>query len=336
MARGDIQTLRALTALLDPGAGVFAVAMAMTVMTVDGAVPSDELGLTLPHEHIFIDMSVVNRNIATRLDDLERMVVEVARFKAAGGGTLVEVTPRNVGRRPEWLPIVTQRTGVRVVMGTAWYREPWYEPEVARLTVDACAAILLDEIEQGVAGSGVRPGILGEFGTDAAWISPLEERGFRAAARAHLASGLTITTHAFGCDVGLAQLDLLADEGVAPGRVIVGHCDTWLDEAYIDALLERGAWVQFDTIRVYNEWDFARRADHVERIVRAGRGHQLLLSQDVCFRDMLHTNGGRGYTCLLDDFVPFLRERGVLGESDITHLLRANPQRALVDEPLRW
>lgn len=310
--------------------------MSAMVMTVDGPIPAHELGLTLPHEHIFIDLSAVNRNIATRFDDLTRMTAEVARFVAAGGGTLVEVTPRNVGRRPEWLPIVAERTGVKVVMGTAWYREPWYEPDVARLSVDACTAILLDEIEYGAGDTAIRPGILGEFGTDAAWISPVEERGFRAAARAHLASGLTITTHAFGCDVGVAQLELLVEEGVAPGRVIVGHCDTWLVEGYLDTLLDRGAWVQFDTISARNDWDFEQRADHIERIVRSGRGHQLLLSQDICFRDLLHTNGGRGYTCLQGDFVPYLRERGVLGESDIRNLLYGNPQRALVDEPLRW
>ena len=101
-------------------------------------------------------------------------------------------------------------------------------------------------------------------------------------------------------------------------------------------MLDRGAWVQFDTIRIRNEWEFSVRAAHVERIVRAGRGHQLLLSQDVCFRDMLHTNGGRGYTCLINDFVPFLIERGVLGEADVRRSLFDNPQRALVGEPDRW
>ena len=310
--------------------------MTTNVMTVEGPMASEDLGLTLPHEHVFIDMARVNRNIGTRFDDLERMVHEVSRFKAAGGGTLVDVTPRNVGRRPAWLRTVAERTGVRIVMGTAWYREPWYEPEVARLSVDASAAILIDEIEHGTADGGPRPGILGEFGTDDAWISPIEERGFRAAARAHRATGLTITTHAFGCDVGLAQLDLLGEEDVDPGRIIVGHCDTWLHDDYIDAILERGAWVQFDTIRVRNAWDFERRATFIERIVTAGRGHQLLLSQDICFRDQLHTNGGRGYTCVIDDFVPFLLERGVLSEADITRLLHVNPQRALVDVPQPW
>ena len=305
-------------------------------MTVTGPVAVGELGVTLPHEHIFVDLSKVNRNIATLFDDLERMVHETGRFRDAGGGTLVDVTPRNVGRRPELLHVVAERTGLNVVMSTGWYREPWYEPIVTRSSVDACAAMLVEEITSGVTGTDIRAGIIGEMGTDDAWLTPLEERGFRAAARAHLRTGLTITTHAFGCDVGLRQLDLLMEEGVPPGRVIVGHCDTWLDPGYLDALLDRGAWIQFDTIRVRNEWDFARRADQLERIVRAGQGHQVLLSQDICFRDLLATNGGRGYTCLLDDFLPWLVARGTIDGPTARRFVTHNPQRALVGEPVPW
>jgi phosphotriesterase-related protein len=306
-------------------------------MTVLGPVPATELGVTLPHEHLFVDLFKVNRNIATLFDDLERMVFEADRFRQAGGRTLVEVTPRNTGRRPDLLVELSRRTSLHVVMATGWYREPWYEPGLERLSVDECADLLVEEIDHGVDdGSGARPGIIGEIGTDDAWISPLEERGFRAAARAHRRTGLTISTHAFGSAVGLRQLELLMEEGVPPGRVIVGHCDTYLHDEYLDRILALGAWVQFDTIRVVNEWDFRRRAEAVERIVRAGRGHQLLLSQDICFRDLLATNGGAGYTCLTGSFLPFLHGRGLLTEEDTRRLTVTNPQRALVDEPAAW
>lgn len=305
-------------------------------MTVLGPVPVIELGVTLPHEHVFIDMFRVNRNIATILDEPDRMVHEVSRFREAGGGAIVDVTPRNVGRRPDLLRRVAQATGVSIVMGTGWYREPWYESIVAESSVDACARLLIDEIEQGDVVSGVRPGIIGELGTENAWVSPIEERGFRAAARAHLATGLTITTHAFGSPVGLAQLDLLEEEGVPPGRAIIGHCDTYLDSAYLDALLARGAWIQFDTIREHNAWDFRRRAEELERIIDSDHGHQVLLSQDICFRHLLATNGGRGYACLLNDFLPYLWERGRLSRDVTARLTTDNPQRALVAEPSPW
>lgn len=305
-------------------------------MTVLGPVASVELGVTLPHEHVFIDMFRVNRNIATTFDEPERMAFELSRFAATGGGTIVDVTPRNVGRRPDLLLRVARETGLHIIMATGWYREPWYEPVVARSSVDGCARLLIEEIEHGDVATGVRPGIIGELGTDEAWVSPIEERGFRAAARAHRATDLTLTTHAFGSPVGLVQLDLLEEEGVAPGRVIVGHCDTHLDGDYLDALIARGAWIEFDTIRVRNEWDFRRRAEALERIVERNRGHQVLLSQDICSRDLLATNGGEGYTCLVAQFLPYLLERGRLSEDEVQRLTTTNPQRALVGEPEPW
>jgi hypothetical protein len=66
------------------------------VMTVTGPVEIAEVGVVLPHEHVLIDLYTVNR-APVFLQDVRRMAFEVARFAQAGGKTLVEVTPRNVG-----------------------------------------------------------------------------------------------------------------------------------------------------------------------------------------------------------------------------------------------
>jgi phosphotriesterase-related protein len=304
-------------------------------MTVAGPVASGQLGVTLPHEHVLIDMFKVNGNRYSRLDDLAQMEVEIGRFRDAGGGCLVDVTPRNTGRDPAGLRHLAEATGLHVVMGTGWYRERWYEPEVTRMSVGECAQILVDEIERGV--DGVRPGIIGEIGTDNAWISPLEERGFRAAARAHLATGLTVTTHAYASPVGITQLELLTgEEKVDPGRVIIGHCDTYWDPAYHLSLAALGAWVQFDTARVVNEWEFTRRAVAIEALIGAGYGHHVLLSQDICEQPFLATNGGAGYDCLLRSFIPFLLGRGVVSPEEAEMITTANAQTALHSRPVPW
>jgi phosphotriesterase-related protein len=279
-------------------------------------------------------MFPINGNRHARLTDLEQMRVELERLTAAGGGCIVEVTPRNVGRNPTGLRELSEATNLHMVMGTGWYRERWYEPDTLRMSTQACAAVLIDEITNGC--EDVRPGILGELGTDNAWISPLEERGFRAAARAHHATDLTLTTHAYGCDVGFAQLDLLLDERVDPGRVIIGHCDTYWNADYHLELAKRGAWVQFDTIRTVNAWEFAKRATAIERLVAAGHGHQVLLSQDICEQQFLATNGGAGYDCLLTSFLPFLLSRKVITSEQARLMTTTNPQRALHARPVPW
>lgn len=307
------------------------------VMTVLGERDAADLGVVLPHEHVLFDMFTVDGHADHRLKDVDRQIVEVKRAQGVGVGTIVDVTVRNMGRDPEGLARISLACDIGIVMGTGWYRHRWYEDIVTRLTVPECAALLVDEIRHGVGDTGIRPGIIGEVGTEHDWITPLEERGFRAAARAHHETGLTITTHAYGSPIGLTQLDLLVDEeSVPPGRVIVGHCDTHPEKSYIEAILARGAWVQLDTIRVVSEWEFRRRAEIIEHVVENGHAHQLLLSQDICATSLLATAGGAGYTCLLADFLPYLEESTRLSTEEIRRLVTNNPQRALVDEPEPW
>jgi phosphotriesterase-related protein len=64
-------------------------APAMDVMTVRGPVRGDALGLTRPHEHLFIDLFRITRVRDGLLTDETLAIQEAARFEAAGGGTLV-------------------------------------------------------------------------------------------------------------------------------------------------------------------------------------------------------------------------------------------------------
>ena len=105
---------------------------------------------------------------------------------------------------------------------------------------------MIGEVRNGVGSTGVRPGIIGEIGSNDDTVSEAEEKSFRAAARTHLATGLTITTHAAWFPVGLQQLDILEDEGVAASRVIVGHADGVPGPDYQLALARRGCYVELD------------------------------------------------------------------------------------------
>src|SRR5207253_2192111 len=104
---------------------------------------------------------------------------------------------------------------------------------------------LADEIgrdaTEGVGGSGVRAGIIGEIGTDKPWLSAQEERVHRAAARASRRTGLAITTHSVQSRVGLDQLSVFEAEGADLSRVVVGHADSNPMFDYHLAIVERGA-----------------------------------------------------------------------------------------------
>jgi phosphotriesterase-related protein len=280
------------------------------------------------HEHLFIDLCRVTRDPDHWLNDFALTIEEVRRFLAAGGVTLVDVTNRDLGRNPLALRQVATETGLNIIAGCGWYREPFYRQEIYEKTTNEVAEDIVREIEKGIGDTGVRPGIIGEIGCDRNYISPAEERSFRAAARAQKRTGLTISTHVVRSPAGLAQLNLLEEEGVDLRRVIIGHCCTYPDPAYHEAVARRGAYVEFDTIRSSAEWDIAARVEYVMSLVKKGYLKQILLSQDVCMKSHLHAYEGNGYDYVLKMFVPRLLEAG-LSKDQINVLLVENPTAAL-------
>jgi predicted metal-dependent phosphotriesterase family hydrolase len=314
--------------------GVASLAMAH-VQTVLGPIEPDALGFTLPHEHTQIALW----HIEGRWDywqltrDEPVILAELARFREAGGGGLIDLTLPGVGRDPAWLVGIAEASDLHIVMGCGWYRTAYYPPEVRvdRRSVDDLADELVREITDGVGESGIRPGIIGEIGTDKPWVSPAEERVHRAAARAARRTGLAITTHAVLSDVGLAQLGIFEEEGLDPARVVIGHADSFPVLAHYLEIIERGANLEFDFIGM--PWGRERHGEDrtVElacELVARGHADRLLLSQDVCNDSQLKRYGGSGYVYLVETFLPGLRAAGV-SEDEITTMTVTNPRRLL-------
>jgi predicted metal-dependent phosphotriesterase family hydrolase len=309
--------------------------MAPRVMTVSGPIPPDKLGFTLPHEHTGISLwHVANRWDYWELTPDEDLIIEELRdYRRRGGGTLVDLTPPGVGRDPDRLRRLASASGVNIVMGCGWYREAYYPAEalIDRRSVDDLAAEMVAEVEHGVGGSGIRPGIIGEIGTDKPWVSALEERVHRAAARAAKQSGMAITTHGVQSPVGLAQLAIFLEEGVDPARVVIGHADSYHNIDFYLEVLAAGANLQFDFLGHRFSTEEALEPRLVETIVELlerGFAPQLLLSQDVCHNLQLKANGGFGYVYLQQHFLPTLRTAAV-GEGEIRQMTVDNPARIL-------
>jgi predicted metal-dependent phosphotriesterase family hydrolase len=300
-------------------------------MTVTGPVAAQQLAVVLPHEHVFIDLVSEYRGNGL-LNDEHLACEELRTLRAAGGSTLVDLTLDEIGRDPAALRRVSEASGILIVMGCGHYRDPyldraWFD----RTAVDAIAEGLVRDITEGVSGTGVRAGIIGEIGADRGYISAAEERSFRAAARAHARTGLTINTHAARWPVGTAQLQLLAEEGVDPRRVIVGHTDSVPIPDYHLALVRQGCYVSFDSIGTGSPYDTDRAVDYVLDLVKAGFGAQILLSHDVCLRDHLRAAGGPGYAYLLTDFLPRLTAAG-LDPEQVRSFVTDNPRMALTGD----
>jgi len=304
------------------------------VQTVLGPVDPAALGFTLPHEHTQIALwHVPNRWDYWELTADEPVITaELEAFRAAGGRTLVDVTPIGLGRDPAWLTGLARATGLHLVMGSGWYRDSYYPPtlDVDRRAVDSLADELVAEIDGGV--DGVRPGIIGEIGTDKPWLTAREERVHRAAARASRRTGLAITTHAVMSPVGLAQLDVFEAEGADPARIVIGHADSYPRLAHYLEIVRRGATLELDFLGMAFTPTERHGEPHVIdlllELLHRGHGDRVLLSQDVCHNSQLRHYEGSGYTYLQETFLPRLRERGV-SQAEIDQMTVANPGRIL-------
>ena len=310
------------------------------VQTVLGPVDPATLGFTLPHEHTAITLwQVPNRWDYWELTrDAPIITEELVRFRDAGGSTLVDLTLSGVGRDPSWLVQLARATGLNLVMGCGWYREAYYpaEARIDRRSVEDLADELVREAGDGIAVGGldaaVRPGIIGEIGTDKPWLSAQEERVHRAVARASRRTGLAITTHAVMSDVGLAQLTVFEDEGADLSRVIIGHADSYPVLDHYLEIIRRGANLEFDFLGMsftpQERLGEPRIIDLLRELLSRGHADRLFVSQDVCHNAQLRHYQGNGYTYLQDTFLPRLRAAGV-SAAEVDQLTIANPRRIL-------
>ena len=310
------------------------------ITTVTGEIAAGQLGVTLAHEHLYCDISVLSGKPDNRVMDVSLVGEELAYFRQAGGRSIVELTPEGIGRDAARLRDISQVSGVQVISGIAFYQQDSYPEWVRAATVDRIADYFVREIEEG--DQGVRAGLIGEVAShNEPQANPSgyrlyepERSVFVAAAKAQRRTGVAISTHASLGRAGHAQLDVLEKAGADLTRVVIGHCDAhWHEDMehdlqYYLPILERGAYCQFDLIGWTELATDEIRADRIAALVRLGHAQKITLSTDTCRLSQMHRNGGRGFDYLWYSFLPRLRILGVT-EAQIHSMLVDAPRSFL-------
>lgn len=302
-----------------------------SVQTVLGEISPSELGLTLPHEHVFHDVYEITLNSHMILSDPKVARDELRIFKDEGGTTIVDQTVHGLNPNPSALREVASDVGVNIVAGTGFYWERFHPPWLAEMRYTQIVGLLISDLTKGFAGTDIRAGILGEIGTNHRGISPQEERVIRACADAQREVGVPISTHALFTRIGMDQARAFADAGANLDKVVIGHVDTTPDVDYHEELLDFGVWIAYDSIGQLDKQPDEQRADAIVELVRRGHRDRILISTDVGKRGALRAYGGRGYDLVITGFIPLLRERG-LTEEDIEALTVSNPRQLFTFE----
>jgi phosphotriesterase-related protein len=335
------------------------------VMTVRGPIPADALGPTLMHEHLLNDCRCwwnepkepERRHLATEpvgiailgelrmdpfvnldncaLDDEHAAIEELAPVVALGGRTVVDPTCRGIGRDPQALVRISEATGLNIVMGAGYYLEGSHPPAVASMSADDIADEIVGEALEGVDGSGVRIGLIGEIGVSGDFTAA-EEKSLRGAVRAQGRTGLPLMVHLPAWYRHAHRvLDIVEAEGGNVRHTVLCHMNpSGEDVGYQTSLAERGAFLEYDMIGMdywYADQGVQCPSDEdnaraIKRLVDRGFVDRLLLSQDVFLKMMLTRHGGFGYAYVQRHFLPRLARHG-LGETEIRTLMIDNPRR---------
>jgi len=301
------------------------------IMTVCGPISAAEAGYTLSHEHLLCDLWPFLRSYDAILDDEKLAVQELSDYQQAGGRTIIDCTSGGLGRKPMALRRISSATRVHVVMGAAWYREEVYPPLVRELDTNSLANRIVEELSVGVDGTDVRAGVIGEIGTERKFITPSQERVFRAAARAQRRTGVAIATHTthFG-ELALEQIALLREEGVSADRIMISHLGDRHDFEPLLAIAREGVFLSVDNIGYLGQGypSDEVRAGNVCRLITEGHLAQIVLGGDVCLKQHLLAYGGKGYAHVQRSFLPLLAKGGV-NQAAIHEMTVVNPARLL-------
>jgi phosphotriesterase-related protein len=312
------------------------------VHTVQGPIDASKLGFTLPHEHICPSsagfMQTWPEFFGGRARFIDQVVDKLEAVREEGGvTTIVDVTPADVGRDIRLIAEVSRKSGMQIVACTGHWLHP--SLSMGARTADELAEFFTLEIERGLEGTDIKPGVI-KVATDREGPTPFLENALRAAARASKATGIPVTTHTYAAGRGGdKQADIFESEGLHPGMVCLGHSDESNDMGYLTGLAKRGYTLGMDHItsgtRDAPVLSWRQRAETIKKLIDAGYVDRIFLSHDWYFGLSLARTGAMeslekmnpdGMLLNTRKTIPYLEQLGVT-KQQIRTITVDNPRR---------
>ena len=302
------------------------------IQTVNGPISVKELGVTMCHEHLAVDLSRVRKDQDSNFDDRELICDEIEKMKAFGVQSIIEVSCNDMGRDVKTLRWYSNTCGIHIVASTGYYLEEYHSDFVRNSSPEELSEVFCKEITVGIDGTDIKAGIIGEVASGEPVMTESERKVLIAAALAGKRTKTAVTTHCQLGRLGLEQCELFHKYGMDPAKVILGHVDLANDKAYYEELLKQGVNLGFDTIGKTGYLSDEDRADNLMWLIERGWMDRIVLSQDISRKSYLSRYGKyAGYMIVMKNFVPMLKKRGIM-QKDLDQMLIYNPARILEKE----
>ena len=247
------------------------------VQTVLGPIEPERLGVTMTHEHLLADLSVLHTPTAiasetefyelpvspetvgrmrhyhvpnrdnAQLLSVSTGIDEVDLYKQHGGDSLVDATSIGIARDPLGLTRISRATGVNVIMGGSYYVGAAHPVDMDARDEGQIVDQIVRDVTEGVNGTGIKSGVIGEVGCS--WPLEVNERKvLRASAKAQRLTGAPILIHPGRDETAPLEIfEVLAEAGADLGRTIIGHLDrTVFRHDTLLKIAEAGCFMEWD------------------------------------------------------------------------------------------
>ena len=313
------------------------------IMTVTGKINKNDLGRTLPHEHVIETAAGFNSlfpEITMRESVLEEAKKQFRELAQNGIQSVIDTTTYDIGRDPEFLRELSSSSGVQIICSTGCYLQ--VTPAFENQTEETIAELFIREIRSGIGKTGIKPGVI-KVATGSQGFTETTVKMFKAASLAHLETGLPITTHTYAQGkTGIGQLEIFNKYNIDLSKVCIGHSDDSGDLDYLTELCQSGAFVAFDKLypvdRLGSSPNVDERISNLINLLNQGFASTLMISHDWSIHapafwpkkeeDLRKTQNPDGYLYITRRVIPELIDNSIQG-SDIDRMMVTNPSEFL-------
>lgn len=307
------------------------------IMTINGPIDADSMGLSLIHEHVFLDWrpaDSTNQADWNQEAAYQSILPYIQVLKKFGVRSILECTPNYLGRNILLLQKLADASGIQFITNTGYYgaRHNIYIPTKAYdWTAEQMADAWIHEFKYGIDESDVRPGFIKISVDPDSSLGSLQVRIVRAAALTHKATGLTIVSHTGIDTAAFNQIKVLAQENVSPSAFVWTHAQNGSTAGHL-RMARMGGWISLDglgwvTPQGQDSSALYQYLTMTKALKDNGFLNRILLSMDAGWYSYGEGNNYVEHTALFTTFIPLLLKNGFT-QTEINQILVENPRDA--------
>jgi len=291
----------------------------------------DSMGLTLIHEHMLVDFigaDSINSGRWNR-DSVEQKVLPfLLEIKQYGVQSILDCTPSYLAKDPLLLKSLSEKSGIQILTNTGFYGAVGgkYLPDFVQTeSTEQLADRWIAEFENGIEGTGIKPGFIKISVNEADTLSPTDQKLVKAAAITYQKTGLTIASHTGTWRTAVQEVRILQEMGLNPSEFVWVHAQNEPDFENYKVAAEMGVWISLDGIG----WAIDPYVDRLIFAKENGILGNVLISHDAGWYDPAKAGGGdfQPFNNIFEKLIPILNGKGFT-EEDWDLLLKENPKSA--------